>query len=556
MSEKRPALPQELLDCESRHVYNVQTLMNRNAVRLFFCGFLILFLELVLIRYLAGSVWNMGFFPNLVLMAVFIGMGLGFLFHQHISEERSPWFFQASVFVLGLLVVLLYYKHPIVPGFSRWIGNLGGEVFFTMSPHESSIWDYFVFVIIFFSVISIFILISQRTAKFFRQFAPLRAYTLDISGSCAGILAFMAMSWFQLPAWVWFILLIPLFAIVLGGSLIKRIFPVVAVLLVAAFYIYQQDQHLLMDRAYKDIVEVKWSPYQKVEYIRKPTQHIFVNGLGHQNMVAAQLLPNSFYALPYQYRQQNNFPAVENVLVIGAGSGNDVATALIYGAKHVDAVEIDPVIAELGTKYHPSEAYKDPRVNLVINDARAFMTNTDRKYDLIVFALTDSLVKVSPMAQLRLENYIFTEQAVKTAYELLKKDGNLVFYNFYRMPWIKEKIERMIYTCTGRYPLTRSRKKSDFSVMILDQNLQVDPPKTQMSLDIPVDDWPFLYLQHRGIPSLYLKVIAGLAAFVMILGFILHRTLKNRDENSENFRYIKAAFFFMGVAFFCWKQKA
>ena len=136
MSETAPALPQELLDCESRHVYNVQTLMNRNAVRLFFCGFLILFLELVLIRYLAGSVWNMGFFPNLVLMAVFIGMGLGFLFHQHISEERSPWFFQASVFVLGLLVILLYYKHPIVPGFSRWIGNLGDEIFFTMSPHE------------------------------------------------------------------------------------------------------------------------------------------------------------------------------------------------------------------------------------------------------------------------------------------------------------------------------------------------------------------------------------------------------------------------------------
>jgi SAM-dependent methyltransferase len=530
--------------------------MKRNAVRLFFCGFLILFLELVLIRYLAGSVWNMGFFPNLVLMAVFIGMGLGFLFHQHISDQRSPSFFQASVFTLGSLVVLLYYKHPIVPGFSRWIGNLGGEVFFTMSPHESSMWDYLIFIIIFFSVISIFILISQRTAKFFRQFAPLRAYTLDISGSCAGILAFMAMSWFQLPAWIWFLILIPLFTIVLGGPILKRVVPVTAVLIICAYYVHQQDQHLLMDRAYDGVVEVKWSPYQKVEYITKPSQHIFVNGLGHQNMVAAGLLPNSLYALPYQYRKKNDLPAVANVLVIGAGSGNDVATALIYGAKHVDAVEIDPVIAGLGKKYHPSKAYHDPRVNLVINDARAFMTNTDRKYDLIVFALTDSLVKVSPMAQLRLENYIFTEQAVQTAYRLLKKDGNLVFYNFYRLPWIKEKIERMIYTGIGRYPLTRTRPKSDFSVMIVDSNIQVAPPEKQLALDIPVDDWPFLYLQHRGIPPVYLKVIAGLALFVVILGLVLHRSLRSEDVNVKNDGYIKGAFFFMGVAFLLLETKS
>ena len=47
-----------------------------------------------------------------------------------------------------------------------------------------------------------------------------------------------------------------------------------------------------------------------------------------------------------------------------------------------------------------------------------------------------------------------------------------------------------------------------------------------MNLDIPVDDWPFLYLKHRGIPALYLKVIAGLAVFVVILSFVLRRSVK------------------------------
>lgn len=38
------------------------------GLKLFFMGYLTLFVELALIRYLAGNVWNMGYFPNLVLL--------------------------------------------------------------------------------------------------------------------------------------------------------------------------------------------------------------------------------------------------------------------------------------------------------------------------------------------------------------------------------------------------------------------------------------------------------------------------------------------------------
>ena len=78
------------------------------AVRLFFVAFLMLFLELVLIRYLAGTVWNMGYFPNLVLMGVFIGMGLGFVCHQSVAERHSPGLLQLAAFLLSLLVIFLY----------------------------------------------------------------------------------------------------------------------------------------------------------------------------------------------------------------------------------------------------------------------------------------------------------------------------------------------------------------------------------------------------------------------------------------------------------------
>ena len=66
----------------------------------------------------------------------------------------------------------------------------------------------------------------------------------------------------------------------------------------------------------------------------------------------------------------------ENVLVLGAGSGTDVAAALRHGAKHVDAVEIDPVIIRLGREHHPDQPYSDPRVTVVNDDARHFLRTT------------------------------------------------------------------------------------------------------------------------------------------------------------------------------------
>src|SRR5262245_37346839 len=161
---------------------------SHSALRLFLCGFLILFLELLLIRYLAGSVWNMGYFPNLILMAVFIGMGLGFIFHRYIPDRHSPFVFQLSIVMFFGLILFLYFKHPVVPGFTNWLGSLGGEAFFTASPSKSTGWDYFFFLFVFLIVVAIIFMISQKAAKLFRLFQPLKAYTLDILGSCCGIL--------------------------------------------------------------------------------------------------------------------------------------------------------------------------------------------------------------------------------------------------------------------------------------------------------------------------------------------------------------------------------
>jgi spermidine synthase len=525
-----------------------------SAIRLFLLGFLTLFLELTFIRYLAGSVWNLGFFPNLVLMGVFIGMGVGFVFHDLIKEERSPFFFRlAAVFIL-VLVVFVYVAHPAVPGFATWSGNVGGEIYFTFTPVDTSKMSYAPFALMFLFVVLVFGFISQRTAKFFRLFPPLKAYTLDILGSCCGILSFMMISRLQLPAYLWFLFIVVLFSAILESSRLH----IPAILAGAVLLVWSADRTLISEPDFDGTLEVHWSPYQKVEFAMSEDgkREVFVNGISHQMMVSSDLLGHSMYLLPYTYRSHFHKPPSDDVLVIGAGTGNDVAAALMEGAKHVDGVEIDPVIAGIGSRSHPAHPYNDPRVTQVVDDARAFMTYTPRKYDVIIFALTDSLVKVSPVAQLRLENYIFTEESVGRALSLLKDGGTIFFYNYYRTSWVKGKIQQMAMNASGVWPQTIYHAK-DFAMLALDRQRPAEKPgNMEAGLQVPRDDWPFLYLKERGIPSFYAKAMVGVALFIFLIALLVHRVSRSRQNPGEAGAAVKLAFLFMGTAFLLLETKS
>src|SRR5262249_38205862 len=201
--------------------------------------------------------------------------------------------------------------------------------------------------------------------------------------------------------------------------------------------------------------------------------------------------------------------------------------------------------------------YQDARVHLVVDDARAFMSATTRKYDLIIFALTDSLVKVSPMAQLRLENYIFTVESMRTALHLLQEDGNLIFYNSYRLPWITHKLELMIHAVMGVYPVTLTRRDSDFAVLIADpRNAEQAAPVGDTAVSMPTDDWPFLYLRTRGIPAMYLTMMITLGLIVILFVLYLQVSGRTHPPRAQSAALVKGAFFGMGLAFLLLETKS
>lgn len=520
-----------------------------DARRLFLLGFLTLFLELALIRYLAGNIWNLGFFPNLVLLGVFVGMGVGFVFQGALPERRSPLAFELAAVTLLVLGVFVHVLRPTVPGFGSWGGTVGGEVYYSAGPKSAGTASVFSFFVWFLAIVAIFALVSQRTAKLFRRFAPLRAYTLDISGSCCGILAFMGVSALQLPAWSWFAALALPVGLVHG----RRAWRVAVPLLLFAGLAHHEDQQLLSDPSPQPAFAVRWSPYQKVEVTGSGgNTQIFVNGIGHQGTLRPEEIATSFYSLPYGYRASHrDLPPYRSVLVIGAGSGNDVAAALANGATAVDAVEIDPAIARFGRERHPAQPYSDPRVSLHVTDGRAFMTRATKRYDLIVFALTDSLVKVSPMSQLRLENYLFTADSLRRAYALLSETGDVVLYNYYRVPWIVEKNEAMVEAATGRPPRLLYAE-GDFVMLMAGRVTAGNRGAVAAGLDIPTDDWPFPYLRSRGIPAVYLRAGGIVVLLVLLLGVLVHGSggAETRGRLAG-----KLAFLFMGTAFLLLETK-
>src|SRR5207245_11066956 len=120
---------------------------------------------------------------------------------------------------------------------------------------------------------------------------------------------------------------------------------------------------------------------------------ISANNIPHQTAYPVNTLKRieRFYFFPYRHLRR----PPNNVMIVGAGNGNDVAVALSEGAKHIDAVEIDPEIQSIGQRYHPNQPYEDRRVSVHIDDGRAYVQSTDRRYDLILFALPDSLTLLS-----------------------------------------------------------------------------------------------------------------------------------------------------------------
>jgi spermidine synthase len=572
--------------------------MRRDSMNLFLIGFLILFLELACIRWFSANVIFLQFFTNIVLIACFLGMSCGCM----AARKRSDWLASfplvaLATFLAARLTILLY---------GHW-GGLAVDVGHQATPQEVFFGteyrnpDLAQFVLpiewsaaLFFILISLmFVGLGQALGLAFNAY-PNRVvgYSLNIGGSLAGILGFSALSFAQAPPAIWLLISCAGVAYLLHqrkALSLRRLLTLGTLVVYSAIPFELSDQH-----------ETRWSPYYAVDR-NKATGDILVNTIGHQAMVPFDL-GGSSYSLIHLLQRQTGGPPFQDALIIGAGSGNDIAHALRFGVNRIDAVEIDPVIQDIGIHYHPDRPYQDSRVVRHLDDGRHFLRTTARKYDLVVYALVDSLILHSGYANIRLESYLFTEQAFDDVRRVIKPDGIFVMYNYYRQGWIVQRVAAMAKRAFGCDPVVlalpyaetiKSSEQAGFTTIIAGCNPRIPaafqqrgkfwlntlPPKnlTANWFEMPpvstpaqggnwepiaparlvydneasklptTDDWPFLYVSGKLIPDLTIRsmILLGILGVGMVFLF------KPKGRWRLNNRM-----FFLGAAFMLLETKA
>ena len=123
------------------------------------------------------------------------------------------------------------------------------------------------------------------------------------------------------------------------------------------------------------------------------------------------------------------------------------------------------MIQRIGKRDHPDRPYDDPRVFVHLNDGRNFLKSGNKQYDLIIYALVDSLVLHSGYSNIRLESYLFTKQAMDDVRKRLRPGGVFVMYNYFRQGWIVSRLQNSVRAAFG----------SDALVLNLPSRDRLDP---------------------------------------------------------------------------------
>jgi hypothetical protein len=467
-------------------------------LRLLCLSFLVLFVELALIRWTGSNVVYLSYFSNFVLLGSFLGIGVGFLR----ANSRLNLFPLAPV-TLGLLVVFVHHFHV-------QIDRSGGQLIYfgTFTRTGLPIWA--TLPVVFVCTAAIMALIAEETARTFARFEPLEAYQIDISGSILGIAAFSLLSFLGLPPIAWGGVVAVVFLLLLPRRLVAV--PAVVALAVFLFALERESQP-----SWTNPIALSWSPYYKIHVERLGPQRygVSVNGIPHQiiSSAAARRRTEPLYYTPYE--RIGRKPG--DVLIVGAGTGTDVAIALAHDARHIDAVEIDPRLYELGKELQPDRAYQDRRVSVHITDGRAFLERTKKKFDLILFALPDSLTLVSGQSSLRLESYLFTIEALRTAKAHLEPGGAFAMYNYYRTQWLIDRLAGTLQKAFGSPPCIDTTG-GDFAALS-DGGVTCTTRWSHDGRSVPApatDDHPFVYLRTSTIPAFYLYTLALILAAALV----------------------------------------
>lgn len=543
----------------------------------FYISVLGLFLELLFIRWIGTEIRIFAYLQNTILVACFLGLGLGMFTSSKPIEIKQSLIPLAFILVLmaipitrstlGSTSVMLSVLSDLVIWYQAVASDTKTTILFLILGLALT---YFILALI----VDVFVPIGRTIGRLMNNHSnPIRIYSVNIFGSILGTWLFVILSFFYQPPLTWFLIFAILTIIfVTWSNRDKKINAALLTTIVVLAWFSGRTP---------GAISTTWSPYQKLvlreaqgteigDYI------IDVNNVGYQGMV--DLSDGNIAANPEIYPPEQRglsqydipyllHPNPKTTLIVGAGSGNDAAGALRNNVEKVTAVEIDPAIIAIGREFHPEKPYSSARVQVVNDDARSFFATTNDTYDVISFGLLDSHTTTA-MTNARLDHYVYTKESIVQAKSKLAEGGIMVLTFEARKLYIADRIELVLEEVFNQPPIVFVIPGNSYGwggVMFVTGDLDVvqeqisqnprlaayieqqrmaSPLLLPHTTKIVEDDWPYLYLESPKIPTLYYLLIG-------LMALMFYRSSRKWQANI-NISFANRAFwhfFFLGSAF-------
>ncbi len=527
----------------------------RPGLDLFLLSALIFYLVQVCLRWFPEQVAPLARFPNVVLLACFLGTALGGL-----AAGRAPRLITWTPLCLALALILA------ADGVVKWANQYD-------LPAGAIVPGLF-FVLIALTLAGP----GQELGRALNRVPNrLLGLTLLVLSGAAGISLFAACTYGELGPWWWFLV------VVLGLAYAGRLRSAAGFLV--AYWAWPANLMILagilglivwtsFPFALLAVLPAKvslWSPYARFEY--KPRQgSIAAYRAERQVKIAADERrdPEKPDDVPFLLNRDAGGRPFRRVLVIGAGTGYDISRALRWNAEQVDAVEGDPLILRLGPPGGDSEnPYQDPRVHVYLGDGRTFLRSCNREYDLILYDLTDAPLPPAGFDDFHRVSHLLTRQAFGDVRRCLSPRGLFVLNSRFREDWFSVRLRQSLEEVFPEPPLLLTFSSqpqlapgaTDSLVLVLAGNTTpiwqafrdnpayflwhgqlsdpdqpngftplaggrrprihdyVRPPVLTATeyLDTPEDDWPFLFLRRRMLPDWLSRDLLVLALLSVLL---------------------------------------
>jgi spermidine synthase len=242
---------------------------------------------------------------------------------------------------------------------------------------------------------------------------------------------------------------------------------------------------LLATRRGARVVMTRWTPIARIDVLEseEPTNPFLPRSMAHMPMktVTVDGDANTWLLARPDARQPLARPSPEefgtyhaallcherpDVLIIGPGGGNEVFVTLQMGAASVLAVELNPVILEIGRDLYASfigHVYGSDRVETMIAEGRSALRRLDRRFDVVQMSGVDTWAALASGAYVLSENYLYTVEAFTEMLGHLRPGGILSIERF-RLDPPRETLRVVTLACEALRAVGRRRAREHIVV--------------------------------------------------------------------------------------------